>query len=159
MNIQEEYNKGQRDFSGADLSGADLSRINLCGVDLRVANLRGANLRGANLRYANLSGADLWGATYNLLSILQANWNGKISDGLCAQMMAFNRESHPQPDTFETWAAGGSCPYNDTRVTRSLIFNEQRDCYNHSLATPTLWKLWEMIANEFEIKIQEGKDD
>ena len=81
MNIQEEYNKGQRDFSGADLSGADLSRINLCGVDLHEANLCGANLWGADLSEANLWGADLRRANLSEANLCVANLDGTNLEG------------------------------------------------------------------------------
>ena len=107
----------------------------------------------ANLRRADLRLADLRETKYNVLNILQCNWKENISNQLCAKMMAFDRDSHPNPEGFLVWSQGGYCPLNSANVERALIFNEKRELYNHSLASPTPWELWEMIAREFEIKI------
>jgi hypothetical protein len=72
----EQYNKGTRDFSGANLSDADLRSANLRYADLRNANLRSADLRYANLSGANLSGADLSDANLAGADLSDANLAG-----------------------------------------------------------------------------------
>jgi hypothetical protein len=75
------YEKGERNFRGADLEGADLMGANLryanlWGADLRDAVLRDANLMDADLRKADLRGADLEGA-----NLLDANlWGADLRD-------------------------------------------------------------------------------
>jgi len=141
------------DLSDANLRDADLRGANLRDADLRDANLLDADLSSANLSSAYLRGAYLRGASYNALSVLQAYWNGDISPALCAVMMAFDRECHPHPEAFQTWANGGECPLYSSSIQRALMFNEKPELYNHSLAAPSPWALWVMIAREFEIKI------
>ena len=138
------------ELGGKRLVYADLTeeeKANLCRADLRGANLYRANLSGADL-----SGADLGGARYNVLSLLQCDWGGEITDGLRAQMMAFDRDCHNDPDAFLEWANGGGCPCSKN-IQRALQFREKRDCYDHDLTAPTPWALWEMLATEFEIVI------
>jgi uncharacterized protein YjbI with pentapeptide repeats len=55
----ERYNRGERDFRGADLRDADLESANLQGTLLDGANLRRANLYAADLSNAQLGHADL----------------------------------------------------------------------------------------------------
>lgn len=151
MIVKNRYNYeniGEFDIS----SGADLREANLRGANLSKSDLRSASLSGANLSGADLTGADLRGARYNVLVVLQAQWRN-VSPGLCTVMMAFDRDSHPQPGSFKAWADGGSCPLDSANIERALLFNERRDLYNHSLASPTPCALWEMLANEFGIKI------
>ena len=150
-----EANLSEADLSEADLRGADLSGADLRWADLSEADLRGADLSWANLRDANLRDANLRSAKYNPLAVLQASWKGEISPQLCAVMMAYDRDAHPNPDAFLVWAKSeaGNCPLNSARVDRALIFDEKREYYNHSLASPAVWDLWTMIASEFGIKI------
>jgi len=148
-----EANLREANLRGADLREADLRGADLSGADLTRADLRGADLCGANLHRTDLLRADLREARYNVLDILRASWYGEISPGLCAAMMAFDRDSHPCQDAFKAWADGGLCPLNSAHVDRALIFNERRELYNHSIASPAPWVLWEMIAAEFGIQI------
>ncbi len=70
--LLQNYNHGQRDFSGlsladvnlshVDLKGADLSYSELSNVDLSQANLRGVDLSYAKLSKVDLHDADLRGA-------------------------------------------------------------------------------------------------
>jgi uncharacterized protein YjbI with pentapeptide repeats len=62
--LLERYERGERDFRGANLIGAGLFGVNLSRADLSRAklsraNLRGANLTGSCLNRANLSSANL----------------------------------------------------------------------------------------------------
>jgi hypothetical protein len=101
-------------------------------VDLGGADLRGADLRGADLYGANLRGADLRGA--NLIpSVLLASGNwGEVSDQLCADLMLWDASNHPDPSTFDRWAAGDQCPYQGLNVKdgytwqRACNFQEKR---------------------------------
>jgi hypothetical protein len=70
-------------------------------------------------------------------------------------MMAFDRSCHPNPEAFLVWKKEGntSCPLKTSCIERALMFDEDRTLYNHSLAAPSVWKLWTMIATEFGIKI------
>jgi uncharacterized protein YjbI with pentapeptide repeats len=60
--LVERYNKGERDFMGADLQGTYLEDAHLQYANLQYADLKGASLQYANLRHANLRWADLRGA-------------------------------------------------------------------------------------------------
>src|SRR6185369_8864088 len=127
------------DLSSADLRSADLRSANLRSANLRYADLRSANLRSANLRYAdlrsanlrsaNLSSADLSSANLrsaNLPSptaVLLATW-GDLSPQLVADLMVFDAANHPNPEAFDAWAKGGSCPYSGVRVQRAANFTE-----------------------------------
>ena len=146
------------DLREAELRGANLSGAKLSGADMSEADLHGANLTGAYLHGANLIGADLsrvnmCGARYNVLVVLQATFGDVTSPQLIAKMMAFDRESHPHPEAFAVWANGGNCPLNTSSIQRALLFDVQRKHYSHSLAAPSPWELWTMIAKELEIKI------
>ena len=80
-NIQEQYNNGRRDFSGADLTGAVLRGACLEGADLRWAVLEGANLQGADLRGADLYGAVLTGAYLRRAVLVCADLRGANLEG------------------------------------------------------------------------------
>ena len=62
VDVLKRYEKGERDFSGADLENADLKGVYLFKADLSGADLRGADLSDANLGGCNIKGADLTGA-------------------------------------------------------------------------------------------------
>lgn len=72
-NLLEEFQRGKRDFSGANLENIDLSRTNLQSIRLCKANLQGANLSGTDLSKADLTGADLRGANLNNAILKRAN--------------------------------------------------------------------------------------
>lgn len=97
QSLLEDYEKGQRDFSGqilsqldlhkqllagasfakatftsANLSGADLSNTNMSRAILSLANLKNAKLTGAYLCGAKLEGADLRGANLSKASLASA---------------------------------------------------------------------------------------
>ena len=112
------------DLQGANLQGADLRGANLRGADLRDANLRGADLRDAKLRGANLRDADLPSPTIILLS----NW-GEVSPELCADLMEWDAACHPDRAAFDRWAAGGPCPYNDTKIQRAANFDQRKELW------------------------------
>ncbi|MGL4377429.1 MAG: pentapeptide repeat-containing protein [Microcoleaceae cyanobacterium] len=71
--LLQQYEKGERDFSGIDLSGKDLGGETLENANLSEAYLNGANFRGTTLRSVNLSGANLRGATFNGADLRKAN--------------------------------------------------------------------------------------
>jgi Pentapeptide repeats (8 copies) len=71
--LLQQYDKGERDFSGIDLSGKDLGGETLENANLSEAYLNGANFRGTTLRSVNLSGANLRGATFNGADLRKAN--------------------------------------------------------------------------------------
>lgn len=67
VELQKNYEAGERNFSKielrrADLRGLNLSHADLSGADLSYANLREVDFRGANLSEAYLNEADLTGA-------------------------------------------------------------------------------------------------
>lgn len=66
FDIQERYNRGERNFSKAQLRR----------IDLRKAQLRGINLEGADLSYADLRDADLTGANLSRCYFNEANLTG-----------------------------------------------------------------------------------
>jgi len=116
-------------LSSANLRYADLRSANLRSANLRYADLRSANLRSANLSSADLSSADLSSAdlrSANLPSptaVLLATW-GDLSPQLVADLMVFDAANHPNPEAFDAWAKGGSCPYSGVRVQRAANFTE-----------------------------------
>ncbi len=71
--LLQQYEKGERDFSGIDLSGKDLGGETLENANLSEAYLNGGNFRGTRLRSVNLSGANLRGATFNGADLRKAN--------------------------------------------------------------------------------------
>ena len=111
------------DLRGADLRGADLRGAYLRGADLRGADLRGAYLRwadlqGAYLRGAYLRGADLQGAEIDFIKLpsikmLASLELGSLSDALTLELMRRDAWAHPHPKSFDIWANGGSCPYQN----------------------------------------------
>jgi hypothetical protein len=117
------------DLSGANLSYANLSYANLSDANLSYANLSDANLRGANLRGANLRGANLPAPTMVLL----ATW-GEVSDQLCADLMLLDAAAHPDPEAFDKWAKGGSCPYKNVLVDRVANFREKTALWGKGVA-------------------------
>ncbi|WP_373480392.1 pentapeptide repeat-containing protein [Geminocystis sp.] len=82
VDIQREYNQGERDFRKLqlrriDLKGSNLKSINLSGSDLSYADLRDADLSNANLsncyfNEGNLSGANLSGANLSGAYLIKA---------------------------------------------------------------------------------------
>jgi hypothetical protein len=128
----------------ADLSFADLRSANLRFADLRSADLRFADLRSADLSFADLRSADLSFAdlsfadlrsadlsSANLTSptaVLLAMW-GDLSQQLCADLMLFDADNHPDKTAFDHWAAGGSCPYSDVHVQRAANFSERKELW------------------------------
>jgi hypothetical protein len=53
-----------------------------------------------------------------------ATW-GDVSRQLCADLMLFDAENHPDPAAFDRWAAGGDCPYGSVHVQRAARFLER----------------------------------
>jgi uncharacterized protein YjbI with pentapeptide repeats len=76
IDIQRQYQMGQRQFSTAHLRGADLRGLNLSNTDLQGADLTGANLREVNLSFANLAGAFLNEADLSSANLESANLAG-----------------------------------------------------------------------------------
>jgi len=126
-------NLTRADLTRADLTEADLTEANLTRADLTEANLTRAELYGANLTEANLTEAILPAPSMILLSYL-----GKLSDGLTADLMAYDASMHPNPQDFTDWANGGNCPYQDTLVQRAANFIEKKELWdpNRPLVRP-----------------------
>ena len=97
----------------ADLSGADLREADLNGADLREADLREADLRGAYLNGADLRGAKIEFYLLPSIKMLASLELNELSDTLTLELMRRDAWAHPQPDLFDTWASGGSCPYQN----------------------------------------------
>jgi hypothetical protein len=154
---------------GADLRWANLCGANLCGADLRGANLRnanlceanlcGANLRGANLRGADLRWANLCGAKYSITSVLLAYW-GDVSPDLCRDLMRLDAEALPNgAELMQQWADGGPCPLDMSGgYWRAANFRELREHWEPGPA-PTLWELWQRLAEEKGVKISGVSED
>jgi len=159
-------NLGGANLWGANLVGANLVGANLREANLREANLGGAYLRGANLREANLVGANLWGAylvradlvgaKYDITQMLKAPW-GAVSPEICAYLMRLDASALPDGERLmDAWAAGGPCPLSESNgVDRVALFRQQKEHWNLAKTLPsiTLWKLWERLAAEKDVKI------
>jgi uncharacterized protein YjbI with pentapeptide repeats len=76
IDIQRQYQMGQRQFSTVHLRGADLRGLNLSNTDLQGVDLSGANLREVNLSFANLAGAFLNEADLTGANLESANLAG-----------------------------------------------------------------------------------
>lgn len=76
MNIVEQYNNGQRCFSGVDLSYADIRGVDLSYVDLRGADLRNVDLSQADMRGADLRDANLYHAYLTSANLYHADMRG-----------------------------------------------------------------------------------
>jgi len=128
------------DLCGADLCGANLRNANLCGAYLSDANLYGADLCGANLRNANLPSPTM---------MLLAHWE-IVSDNLCAALMHYDAENHPDPSKFDDWINGGHCPYNDIKIQRCANFTERRKLWKPLSESKryTAYQLMTMLLKE-----------
>jgi hypothetical protein len=120
-----EANLNGADLRGANLNGADLSEASLRGANLSWTDLRGANLNGADLSEASLRGANLPAPTIMLLS----GW-GRVSEGLCLDLMRYNASCHHDPTAFDRWVNTGECPYDSTRYQRAANFCERRELWS-----------------------------
>ena len=130
-------NLSDANLSGANLHCAYLSGANLCGANLHCANLHCAILRGANLHYANLHCANLSGAYLpSAPALLTATW-GKVSDGLCLDLMRYDAANHPEPALFDKWSDGGACPMS-VRWERAANFTEVRSLWSPGASLPAL---------------------
>lgn len=69
----QQYNDGERDFSGVDLPQAKLSQADLPEINLSGANLQGADLKRANLQDADLSWAELHDADLSSASLINTD--------------------------------------------------------------------------------------
>jgi hypothetical protein len=98
---------------GADLSGADLYGANLYGANLSRADLSGAYLSGANLYGANLYGAKIEFVNFPSIKMLSSFELNSLSDALTLELMRRDAWAHPKPESFDTWANGGQCPYQN----------------------------------------------
>ncbi|MGK7957239.1 MAG: pentapeptide repeat-containing protein [Crocosphaera sp.] len=78
IDLNQRYEKGQRNFQGFQLRRADLRGLNLShgdfrGVDLSYANLREVNFTGADLRDAYFNEADLTGVNFTGANLSKAS--------------------------------------------------------------------------------------
>jgi len=120
-------NLSRANLSGANLFGADLSK-----ADLSKANLFKTNLSRANLSKANLSGADLSGANLEFyqfpsIRLLSSISLSILSNKLTLELMQRDAYAHPNPDSFELWAKGGKCPYQNEE--RFWFFQENKELW------------------------------
>lgn len=121
---------GNTDLRGADLSCTCLVLTNFYKSSLIGATLRGANLISANLNSACLAKADLRGAKLPPPEeMLKCYW-GKVSDGLCLELIRYDAANHPNPELFDKWAKGGDCPYMGTGIKRAADFYEERSLWS-----------------------------
>jgi len=130
------------DLRYADLRYANLRSADLSYADLRYADLRSADLRSADLRYADLRSADLPSPGVVLLS----DW-GSLANESVAALMRLDASAHPDPEAFDRWARGGSCPYSGVKVQRAANFNENKDLWIPG-PPPTLWEAMCMVLDE-----------
>jgi len=49
---------------------------------------------------------------------------------MTVEAMRYDAACHPDPAAFDTWAAGGVCPYNGVKVQRACKFTERRDLWS-----------------------------
>ncbi len=70
------YQRGERDFIGAQLGGFDLHGLTLCRLQAQNANLTRANLEGCDLSRADLGGANLQGCRLRGASLQDAYLKG-----------------------------------------------------------------------------------
>lgn len=112
------------------------------------ANLSGANLSEANLSEANLSGADLSGANLPApTGVILANW-GELSDELTKLAMAYDASNHDNPELFNVWASGGSCPYGKSKFQRACSFQEKRELWDPTVKCPRGFDLMAALIRE-----------
>jgi hypothetical protein len=142
-------------LSGANLSGADLRSTNLSGATLSGADLSGADLSGADLSGANLIGADLIGAYLSGADlpsptvVLLASW-GTVSDQLCADLMLFDSQCHPDPVAFDMWVSTGTCPYSGVKVQRAANFAEKKELWGQGQASSIYDLMARVLAEKCE---------
>ncbi len=56
------------------------------------------------------------------------------------------------------WAAGGDCPYTGLKYDRIARFCEKRKHWTPG-RPPSLWHIWERLAQEKDVKISTGRED
>jgi hypothetical protein len=78
MTIQEEYDRGRRDFRDLDLKDADLTSAYLVSAELMGATFTRAFLRYADLTGANFTDTDLTGAQLEHSKLADADFTGAI---------------------------------------------------------------------------------
>ena len=104
--------------------------------------------RSANLRDADLRSADLPSPTMVLL----ANWSGKLSAQLTADLMEYDASCHPDRDAFTKWANGGDCPYASVHVQRAANFKEIKELWGTGKPCGA-YSLMLRLFSEKEIKV------
>jgi hypothetical protein len=52
--------------------------------------------------------------------------------------MRYDAANHPDPSTFDDWAQGGPCPYDDFGVERAAIFAENRGLWSPGTPPPAM---------------------
>ena len=132
---------------GASLSGANLRGANLRGASLSGANLIGASLSGANLTGANLIGANLIGANLPATTMMLLAYWGDVSPELCRDLMRYDAVNHPDPKSFDLWAAGGPCPYKGAKIERAANFTHQASLWSPGEA-PSAYQLMVRLIRE-----------
>lgn len=125
----------------ANLFGADLSNSDFSAADLSYADFRSTNLQKTYLYGVNLTGAILPPPQMFLL----ASW-GPVSKDLCRKLMAYDAQSHPNPEFFNAWKKTGTCPYFSVNIQRACNFYED----------PSLWDeiLLDLKLNPYELMIE-----
>ena len=73
--VQQNYAKGNLDFTSHDLSNQDFQRFNLSGANLHSARMEGSNLCNADLSEANLGRTNLCKATLRDTKLVRAYMN------------------------------------------------------------------------------------
>jgi len=132
----------------ANLRSADLRSANLQYANLQSADLQSADLQSANLQYADLQSANLPSPTMVLL----ANWSGKLSAQLTADLMEYDASCHPDRDAFTKWANGGDCPYASVHVQRAANFKEIKELWGTGKPCGA-YSLMLRLFSEKEIKV------
>ena len=79
---------------------------------------------------SNLSGSNL--SEQSPTSLLLAAW-GEVPDDLCRDLMRYDAANHPRPESFNTWAAGGACPYTGCKWGRSANFFQKTSLWSPDL--------------------------
>lgn len=151
-----DQNLEEVDFSNCDLRSANFGRSILKECNFTKAVLTGAFFEGADLTNVCLQGAQIKKASFQNCKIkgvewpspsevLLASW-GLVSDELCADLMIYDSQNHPDPSSFTAWAKGcvhkgkeyrGPCPYEiqqkfEFRVERAAHFQENTRLWDPS---------------------------
>lgn len=139
------------DLYGANLTGATLTESRLTMSRLAYANLTDATLCNAQLDntilyMANLRGANLAGAKLNLHDALQIAFTDRELIAIAMQIDAAN---HPDPESFDRWAAHDDCvcPFSLPNSYRLISgFEPDKTLWKPGKPKMSLYEFWLEVA-------------